>query len=60
MVPFRLHGTIERDSLPLLAGVPLLAGLWRKKRARTYWILSTAALVTVYALTDWDARRTDR
>ena len=54
-VPFRLHGTIERNSAPVYLGLPLLLGLHREPRARTLWLGVGAALVTVYNLTDWEA-----
>lgn len=60
VVPFRIHGLIEKNSAPIYFGVPLLLGLHRDPRARTLWLTVGAALITVYNLTDWDARRTNR
>ena len=60
VIPFALHGRIEKASAPIYFGVPLLAGLGRESRARNYWLVLGAALVTVYNLTDWGAKRTGR
>lgn len=60
VVPFRVHGTVEKSSTPLFVGLPLLAGLNREPRARAFWLGLGVALVVVYNLTDWDARRTAR
>ena len=59
-VPFRLHGALERNSAPIYFGVPLLLGLQHEPRARAFWLAVGAALITVYNLTDWDAKRTAR
>lgn len=60
LVPFALHGFLEKSSAPISFGLPPALGLLRDPRARTYWLLLGAALVTVYNLTDWEATRTDR
>jgi hypothetical protein len=60
LVPFRLHGLIEKCSTPVYVLVPLLAGVWREPKVRAYWIALFAALVAVYNLTDWDAKSTSR
>ena len=60
LVPFKLHGTIEKSSAPLFVLAPLLAGALSDRRARWYWAAVGAALVTVYSRTDWTARRTSR
>ena len=54
-VPFRLHGLIERNSAPVYFGLPPLLGLHREPKARALWLGVGAALIAVYALTDWDA-----
>ena len=59
-VPFKLHGQIEKYSTPLYVVGPGLVGAWRDRRALAFQILAGATLVTVYNLTDWDARNTDR
>lgn len=59
-VPFKLHGLIERSSAPIYFGLPVLLGLHREPKARALWLGVGAALVIVYNLTDWDAKRTDR
>lgn len=58
-VPFRVHGLVEKASGPLYVAAPLAAGAWRDPRARAFLLAAGAALVTVHALTDWDARDTD-
>lgn len=60
VVPFRIHGLIEKNSAPVYFGLPLLLGLHREPKARALWLTVGAALITVYNLTDWDARRTDQ
>lgn len=55
VVPYALHGRIEKNSWPVLLGAPLVAGLHREPRARAYWVALGVALVTVYNLTDWSA-----
>lgn len=60
VVPFTLHGTIEKSSTPLFVLAPLIAGAARDSRSRLFWLAAGAALVTVYNLTDWDAKNTDR
>lgn len=59
-VPFRVHGLIERNSAPIYFGLPPLLGLHREPRARALWLGVGAALIAVYNLTTWDAKRTDR
>jgi len=56
-VPFAVHGRIEKNSLPLYLVAPLALGLGREPRARAYWIALGVALVTVYNLTDWSAKK---
>lgn len=55
LVPFELHGLIEKSSLPVYLLAPILSGVTRERRARNYWLLLGAGLVVVYNLTDWDA-----
>ena len=59
VVPFRAHGLIEKNSAPIYFGVPLLLGIHRETTARALWLTIGAALITVYNLTDWDARHTN-
>ena len=54
VVPFGLHGAIEKNSAPLYFGLPLLLGIAREPKARAFWLAVGAALVTVYNLTDWN------
>lgn len=60
VVPFKLHGAIEKSSAPLYVLAPLVAGAARDRRERLYWLGLGAVLVLVYNLTDWDAKKTDR
>ena|ERR1700712_5165154 len=60
MVPFRLHGKIEKNSGLLYLLAPILLGIAKEPKARTWWIIAGVALVTVFNLTDWTARNTDR
>ncbi|MCU1546835.1 MAG: hypothetical protein JWP30_1935 [Homoserinimonas sp.] len=55
MVPFALHGLIEKGSSPVYALAPLLTGVAKEPKARAYWIAMGIALVAVYNLTDWEA-----
>lgn len=56
LVPFRLHGSVDRAGLPVVIGLPLLTGLLRDRRALAFFLGSGIALGAVYALTDWDAQ----
>jgi hypothetical protein len=60
LVPFALHGLIEKSSLPVYIAVPLLTGALRQPQVRAYWIALGLALTVVYNLTDWDARKTGK
>jgi len=60
LIPFRLHGLIEKHSGPAYVALPLLLGLHRRPRDRALWLGTGAALVTAYNLTDWNATDTDR
>jgi len=60
LVPFKVHGQVEKFSLPVFALVPLLVGVHRDRRGRWFWAASAAALLTAYNLTDWNAKNTDR
>ena len=60
VVPFRMHGLIEKSSAPIYFGVPLLLGLHKEPRARMFWLALGVALIAVYNLTDWDAKQTGR
>jgi len=57
LVPFALHGLIEKSSLPVFLLAPVITGVARERGARAYWIALGVALVTVYNLTEWDARK---
>lgn len=60
VVPFRVHGLVEKCSAPIYFGVPLLLGVHKEPRARTFWLALIAALIAVHDLTDWEATRTER
>lgn len=60
VVPFRIHGLIEKNSAPIYFGLPVLLGLHKEPKTRALWLTVGVALITVYNLTDWDARRTAR
>jgi hypothetical protein len=53
IVPFPMHGLIDKASAPLYLLAPFLTGVIRERRARTWWLLVGVALVAVYNLTDW-------
>jgi hypothetical protein len=55
IVPFRVHGLIDRNSAPVYALAPLLTGVAKEPKARAYWIAVGVSLVAVYLLTDWSA-----
>lgn len=58
VVSFRTHGSVEKSSGPLYLLAPLVTGVAQEGEARAYWLFMGAALVTVYNLTDWQARNT--
>jgi len=53
IVPFPMHGLIDKASAPLYLLAPFLTGVIRERRARNWWLLVGVALVGVYNLTDW-------
>jgi hypothetical protein len=55
VVPFALHGLLEKNSAPIYVGLPLLLGLHREGKARAWWLVVGVVLVVVYRMTDWDA-----
>lgn len=55
IIPFRAHGLIEISSVPLLVALPLLLGAWKQAKARNFFLVLAATVVSVYSLTDWDA-----
>jgi len=60
VVPFALHGALEKSSAPLFVLAPLVAGAAASRRSRRYWLVTGAVLVAVYNLTDWKAKKTGR
>ena len=59
LVPFKVHGQVEKWSLPVFALLPLLVGVHRDRRGRLFWAASAGALLSAYNLTDWDDQNTD-
>jgi hypothetical protein len=57
IVPFPLHGLIDKASAPAYLLAPFLTGVFRERKARTWWLVVGAALVAVYNLTDWSERK---
>ena len=55
LIPFRAHGLTEISSAPLLLLLPWALGAFKQPKARTFFGMLLATVVTVYALTDWDA-----
>lgn len=53
IVPFRVHGLVEKYSSPLYVVLPLMAGAWGERRSRAYFLGAGVALVTNFNLTDW-------
>lgn len=53
LIPFRVHGRIEKWSAPLYVALPLLAGAWGDRRSRVFFLGLGALLVTNFNLTDW-------
>jgi len=56
IVPFKVHGQIEKASGPVYVLAPLILGLAKEPRARAYWLAFGAVLVANFNLTDWTAR----
>jgi hypothetical protein len=56
VIPWHVHRTIDAASLPAQVAVPLLTGVAREPKARALWIGALVGIVTVFLLTDWDAR----
>lgn len=59
LIPFTVHGVIEKYSAPAYLALPLLLGLHRRPRDRALWLGMGGALVIAYNLTDWNATDTD-
>jgi hypothetical protein len=55
-----MHRLIDISSVPLYALLPWATGVTREPRIRAYWINVGLMLLTVYALTDWDAKNPGR
>jgi hypothetical protein len=60
VVPFRVHGLIDRNSAPVFALAPFVTGVVKEPKARAYWIAVGVSLVAVYLLTDWSAQGSRR
>lgn len=59
IVPFRVHGLIEKYSSPLYVVLPLAAGTWDDRRSRVYFLAAGAVLVANFNLTNWNATSTN-
>jgi hypothetical protein len=55
VLPLEVHRRIDLAAAPVFLAVPLLTGIAKEPRARVYWLAASAALLAVYALTDWSA-----
>jgi hypothetical protein len=55
VLPLEVHRRIDLGSAPAFLAVPLLTGVAKEPRARAWWLVAAAALLTTYALTDWSA-----
>jgi hypothetical protein len=55
VLPFEVHRRIDLASAPAFLAVPLITGVAKEPRARTWWLVASAVLLTTYALTDWSA-----
>ena len=53
IVPFPMHGLIDKASAPLYLLAPFVTGVIRERKARNWWLLVGTTLVVVYNLTDW-------
>jgi len=53
VVPFRMHGQIEKWSLPAVALLPLATGALKQPRARLFFGTTFGLLLAVFQLTDW-------
>ncbi|AGF71199.1 hypothetical protein [Corynebacterium halotolerans] len=53
LVPFRVHGEIEKYSGPLYIVLPLVVGAWRDPRSRAFHLVFGAVLLTNFNLTNW-------
>ena len=56
LLRLRTHGWIEAASGPVFVGMPLALGAVDEPKERNAWLAALGMLVTVYALTDWQAR----
>ncbi len=54
-IPFPTHGKIELFSAPALLALPWLTGALKRPTERAYFATLLGTVLTVYALTDWDA-----
>jgi hypothetical protein len=56
LVPFKLHGRIELSNVPVYFGLPFLVGAIDGARALAFYLVTGATLLSVFFLTDWNAR----
>lgn len=55
LISFRTHGRLELASVPVLIAMPWLAGFASSAGARDFFVASGAALLLLWAVTDYDA-----
>jgi|tagenome__1003787_1003787.scaffolds.fasta_scaffold20129537_1 hypothetical protein len=60
IVPFQVHGMIDKASAPAYLLAPFLTGVIRERKARNWWLLVGVALIAVYNLTDWSEPKTGK
>lgn len=58
VLPFRVHGKIEKFSIPVFLALPMAAGAWKDRRACAFFLTTGAILAATYNLTDWEASYT--
>lgn len=56
LVPFPVHGAIEKWTGPTLFALVSLGGGLRKARNRNYLLAYAVSAFLIYNLTDWNAR----
>ncbi|UOG77308.1 hypothetical protein MTX78_23465 (plasmid) [Hymenobacter tibetensis] len=56
VVPFRVHGQLERPMLPALLVAPYITGALKQRNARRFFVGFFALALTNYLLTDYKAQ----
>jgi hypothetical protein len=55
LVPFAVHGRVEKWGGPAFVALPLISGALRQPRARAFFGGTLLLLLANYNLTDWEA-----